>query len=461
MPEGEPASESTGLQKQLGLRDLILFNVAAIISTRWIAAAAHLGPQSIILWLGAILLFLVPSALVVSTLSKRFPDQGGLYIWTREAFGDWHGFLCGWFYYLNNLFWIPGLLLSSVSMLVISFGQGSAPFAERSSFIVPVTLAILLLVIGVNYVGLGVAKWVDNAGGFGAMLIWVLLVGAAAYVYLHRGTATALHLTTTFDASKLNFWSQLAFALTGLELSPILSGEIKSARRTLLIATWVSAGVVACFYIFGTSAILVLLPPDQVSPVVGLPQAVQSAAQIYPYLAWIPLAVAVCISVSVGGQLGTYIGACARLPYVLGIGKMLPEPLARLHPRFKTPYISIVVMGTGAAMLLIVSQLGETFRGAYQLTVDMTVITLFIPFLYIFAAGWRFGQRIPAACGLGVSLLAIAFSLVPTADVRSVPLFEAKLIGGSVLLLGLARLLYRRHISRGEKSLHPPLETFR
>ncbi len=98
-----------------------------------------------------------------------------------------------------------------------------------------------------------------------------------------------------------------------------------------------------------------------------------------------------------------------------------------LHPKYKTPHISILFLGLGAAVLLVISQLGETFRGAYQVTVDMTVISLFIPFLYIFGAAWKFGQKLAAFSGLCVSVLAIGFSFLPTADVRSVWSFELKL----------------------------------
>jgi amino acid transporter len=124
---------------------------------------------------------------------------------------------------------------------------------------------------------------------------------------------------------------------------------------------------------------------------------------------------------------------------------MLPPAFAKLHPRYRTPYISIVLLGAGAALLLIISQLGETFRGAYQLTVDLTVVSLFIPVLYIFAAAWKFGQKLPALCGFSVSAIAIAFSFLPTADIKSVWWFEAKLLGGCIALFVLARLCYRHY----------------
>jgi amino acid transporter len=286
-----------------------------------------------------------------------------------------------------------------------------------------------------------VAKWVDNFGGIGAYAIAFILIAAGAAALASKGSAARFHFMPSWDLDKLNFWSQLAMAMTGLELSPILSGEVRNAARTIFRATWISAALVVIFYVFATSSILVLLRPEQVSPVIGLAQASQEASRLLGWH-WGPLAVAIAILLSVGGQLGTYVGACARLPFVLGIGNLLPSAFAKLHSKYGTPYISILVLGAGAGALLLISQLGETFRGAYQVTVDLTVISLFIPFVYMFAAAWKFGHRLSAACGLLVSGVAIIFSFLPTSDVRSVWLFEGKLLGGCTLLFALARWCY-------------------
>jgi len=435
-----PVTEPT-LRKELGLRDLVLFNIAAIISTRWISVAAHVGPGTIVLWLLAALLFLIPCAFVVANLSQRFPEHGGLYVWTREAFGEWHGFACGWFYYLNNLFWIPGVLVALVGMITFSFSAKLGPLAENPYYVLPCCLVLLTGIIVANYVGLGVAKWVDNFGGMGAYLVGGIIVVAAAVALVAKGSATRFEIFEHPDVNKLNFWSQMAMGMTGLELSPIMAGEIRNAKQAIYRATWISAALVVLFYISATSAILIFLRPNDVSPVIGIAQAGQQAAHLLGWR-WVPLAIAISILLSAGGQLGTYVGACARLPFVLGMGNMLPPAFAKLHPKFGTPYISILVLGVGAAILLVISQLGETFRGAYQVTVDLTVISLFVPFLYLFAAAWKFGQRYSAVCGLLVSSIAIAFSFLPTADIKSVTLFEFKLVGGCILLYVLARWCY-------------------
>lgn len=432
------------LRRELGLRDLVLFNVAAVVSTRWIGTAAHAGPGTLVLWAFAAVLFLVPIALTATALAARFPEEGGIYIWTREALGAGHGFACAWFYYLSNLFWVPSLLVASAGIVAYAFSEKSARYFENPAVLVPVTLFLLALVIVSNYVGLRVAKWVDNCGGVASYVIWFALVASAAAFLVSHHSVTQFDVRPKLDWNKVNFWSQMAFGMTGLELSPILGGEIRNPRRTIVRATWISAFLVMLFYISGTAAILVLRSPDQVSPVVGLAEASRDAARTLGW-DWVPLLVAFSILFSVGGQLCTYIGASSRLPFVLAVEKLLPASFARLHPRYGTPSVSILVLGIGSAILLVISQLGETVRAAYQIMIDMSVITLFIPFLYLFAAGWKFGLRWPAVSGFAVALLAIGFSFVPTADVTSVWLFEAKLGGGCLLLSAMAWAVYRRY----------------
>jgi amino acid transporter len=330
-------------------------------------------------------------------------------------------------------------------MVASSFPQ-TAPYAENAKYVLPAALVLLVFIVASNYVGLHVAKWVDNLGGAGVYLIWVILVIAAVVFVFRYGSATHFQILPNWHWSKLNFWSQLAFGMTGLELSPILSGEIRDPKRSIFRATWISAGLVVLFYVAGTAAILAFLSPGNVSPVIGLTQAGTQAAARLGWT-WAPVAIAACILLSVGGQLGTYIGASARLPFVLGIGNLLPPAFGKLHPRHGTPYLSILVLGIGSGVLLVISQLGETFRAAYQITVDMSVITLFIPFLYIFGAAWKFKQRFAALAGLSVSAIAIAFSFIPTEDVQSPWLFEAKLLGGCALLYVIALGFYRRYRS--------------
>ena len=111
----ETTTPKSQLRREMGLWDVLLFNIAAVLGPRWIAAAAHNGTSSISLWVLAAVLFFLPTALIIVELSTRYPTEGGLYIWAKEAFGEFHGFVAGWAYWTYTMFYFPGLLLAVLS----------------------------------------------------------------------------------------------------------------------------------------------------------------------------------------------------------------------------------------------------------------------------------------------------------------------------------------------------------
>jgi amino acid transporter len=157
------------------------------------------------------------------------------------------------------------------------------------------------------------------------------------------------------------------------------------------------------------------------------------------------IAFAVLIGCALLGQLDTWIAGNTRLPYAIGLDDYLPAPFKLIHPRWGTPYVSLAVQVVVATVFLLMAQLGETVRAAYQIMVDMMLIATFIPFLYIFAAGFRFASRTAGISGVGVTLIAIALSVVPPPEAASVAIFETKVIGGSVLTIVLGLLVFRSY----------------
>src|SRR4051812_33161074 len=92
--QAPPGEGHVELPRILTLRDLVLFNIVAVLSLRWTATAGAAGPSSLSMWVLAALLFFIPQGLAVSYLSARFPQEGGIYFWTKRAFGEAHGFMC-------------------------------------------------------------------------------------------------------------------------------------------------------------------------------------------------------------------------------------------------------------------------------------------------------------------------------------------------------------------------------
>jgi len=456
------------LRKEMAFWDVLLFNIATVLGPRWIAAAAHNGTSSISLWIIAALFFFVPSALVINELSSRFPHEGGLYVWSKEAFGDFHGFVAGWCYWIYTVFYFPGLLLASASMSAYGIGESGARLEHDRAFLLLVSLGLLLVAVVLNIIGLNIGKWLQNAGGACTYLPLSLLVGVAGLLWLRQGSVTHFSLHNMMPAwnwDTVNFWSQIAFAFTGLELVSAMSGEVRDPQRTLPRAVYSAGVLIAAMYIAGTLAVLVLVPAGEVSVTSGVFHAITVGSMVLK-VGFFGILAAMLVTVGNAGGVGSTVAGIARVPFVVGIDRYLPAAFGKIHRRWKTPYVSILVQAIISGLILLISQVNETTRGAYQFLVDAAIILYFIPFLYMFAAaiklvklpdrrenaqavlipGGKPGVWVISSLGFAIVLIGIIVSLVPPGDASDKFGFEMKLVGGTVLALAIGLLLYFRGV---------------
>lgn len=450
----------------MGFWDVLLFNIATVLGPRWIAAAGHNGTSSISLWVLAALFFFVPGALVINELSSRFPEEGGLYVWAKEAFGDFHGFVAGWTYWIYTVFYFPGLLLASASMSAYVIGEKGGTLSQDRTFLITVSLALLVVAVVLNIIGLNIGKWLQNAGGVGTYLPLLMLAGVAVLLYFKRGSVTHFtmaNMMPTWNWDTVNFWSQIAFAFTGLELVSAMSEEVRDPRRTLPRAVFGAGALIAFMYVAGTIAILTLVPAADLDPKSGVFHAI-TIGSVALKVGFIGILAAILVTVGNAGGVGSTVAGIARVPFVVGIDRYLPQAFGRIHPKWKTPYISILVQAVVSGAILLLSQVNETTRGAYQFLIDAAIILYFIPFLYMFAAVIKLARRadrresqntvlVPGgvagvwiAGGLGfvVVLAAIFVSLVPPGDSSDKLGFELKLVIGTVVSVLLGLVLYWR-----------------
>jgi glutamate:GABA antiporter len=450
----------------MGFWDVLLFNIAAILGPRWIAAAAHNGTSSISLWVLAAVLFFLPTALVVVELSTRFPHEGGLYVWSKEAFGEFHGFVSGWTYWVYTFFYFPGLLMASAAMGAYIGGANAAHFAQDRAFLMLGSFFLLFLAVWLNIIGLNIGKWLQNAGGIGTYVPLVMLIGMGAYVWHTRGSVT--HFTTAnmmpvWNWGTLNFWPQIAFAFTALELVSTMSEEVREPHKTFPRAILGSGVLIAAAYILGTFALLAMIPAGAVDPKSGVFQAM-TAGSVSLGIAFFGIIAAILAMFGNAGGVGSTVAGVARIPFVVGIDRYMPAAFGKIHPKWKTPWVSILVQAGISCVILLLIQINETANNAYQILVDAGTILYFIPFLYMYGAaiklayrpdraanpnaalipGGRFGVWCASMLGMVVVIGGIALSLIPPAEATNVWLFEGKLVGGTLGAFLLGLVLYFR-----------------
>jgi len=446
------------LKRTMSLRDLVLFNLVAVLSLRWLNTAASSGPSSLTLWLLAALLFFVPQGLAVAELSARYPKEGGIYFWTRRRFGEGHGFFCGWCYWVVNILYYPNLLTAAAVIALFVVGKGDSGLASSWYYVMPACTLMLWFATALNIVGLGTGKWLQNAGGVGAYLAGAILLVVGIHAVFTRPSANpiTLHsLVPNFGSlSEVNLWASIAFAFSGLELGATLGDEIHEPARTLPRAIYLSAPSIAGLYILGTVCVLWLVPTQSLSITSGFLQAIQAATTGSFW--WIaPLAATVFTIGNIGGA-GAWLAGPARVAFVIGLDKYFPPAFGRIHPKWGTPYVAILVQAIAATAVLPLAFLGKgsTVEVVYQIVLDMNVLIYFIPFVYLFLCllaepettiipGGKPGRIIVSLAGLGITVFAMIVAAIPPSG-QNVFLFELKVIGGVGFFYVLGWLFYRR-----------------
>ena len=458
-------------KRVMGFRDLVLFYVVTGISLRWIAAAAAAGPSSIVIWIGAWLTFYTPLALSVIELSSRYPAEGGLYVWSKHAFGDFSGFMAGWTYWTSNLPYFPAVLYFAGSNLLYMREKQWIHLSANPTFYIVFSLVALGAVTFMNVVGLDVGKWLHNAG---AVAMWtpvliVIIMGVVAWHRFGAATSFAAHaLIPSLRFQDIIFWSVLTFALGGCETASFMGEEIKNARRTIPLALFVGGLTVTLCYTLGTVGVLLALHPAEVSNLQGLMQAISKTASRIGWEAVIPVG-AFLIALSNLGASGAYLAAVARLPFVAGLDRFLPPAFGKLHPRWKTPWVALVLQAVIGAIFAFLGQAGTSVKGAYDVLVSMGVIAYFIPYLYVFAAMFKLQKepagadviRVPggkasayvlSVVGFATTTATILLSFVPAADEPNKPLALLKIIGLTAALLLSGVLIYLQGKKRAART---------
>ena len=250
-----------------------------------------------------------------------------------------------------------------------------------------------------------------------------------------------------------------------------MAGEIQNPRRNIPRAIVISSIAVALFYMVGTLMLIVTVAEGEVGVIEGVAQAFHQvgAALDVPGVGSLG---ALLVAVSTLGLFGAWMSGTARVPFVIGLDRYLPRTFARIHPRWGSPYVSLLIQGAVITVLMIASSAGATVKEAFLVLLDMSMILYFIPFLYMFAAlVWHLhhdtggegmirmfqGRRgvvwTVAGLGFGITFLSMVLSAVPTREVEDGPLFVTKVVGGSTLLIAAGLVVY--YLRRNQAAAAP------
>jgi len=442
------------LKRALGFRDLTLFYVVSGLSVRWVATAAAAGPSTLVVWVIALFAFFLPLAASVLQLSAEYPQEGGLYVWTQEAFGDFFGFIAAWTYWMSNLPYFPAVLYFGAASVLFAFAHGQS---LSSSGLYYATFAVVWLAIitTLNVIGVNFGKWLNNIGSIGSIVPLGILFVLAGISASRFGSATHFshsNIVPHITLQNAIFYSTIFFAFGGCEAGSFMGEEIKNPRRTIPRALLFGGTILAIGYIAGTIAMLIALPGEAVGGPDGFVLGLQALCSRLG-LGWLLIPLALLVGLNAVAGAAAFLSSTSRLPFVAGIDNYLPQSFGSIHPRFLTPWVAIIAYGAAGMVVALLSQAGTTVRGAYNVLVSMSIIAYFLPYLLLFASSIRLQSRpavrnafrIPggrytssalAAIGFASTSLTIVLSVIPPEDEPHKALAISKVLILTLALIG-------------------------
>ncbi|PYR74084.1 MAG: hypothetical protein DMF86_19070 [Acidobacteria bacterium] len=477
MTDGRPPGDGgPGFIRALGLGDVVLMNIVAVVGLRWIARGARTGPASVTLWVLACVAFFVPLAAAVAELASRYPDQGGVYAWVRRAFGAGHGFICGWCLWVNNLFYFPSLLLFGAENAIAIGGDRWQWLATSRLYAVAFVLAGIWIAAVVNVVGLRTGKWLQNAGSAGVWIPAGLLIACGAVALARFGSATPFTSESMVPHGALldtiGLWSAMCFAFSGFEITSFIGQEVRDPQRTIPRGVIIAGVATTIFYIAGSVSVLVAVPVSSLRELSGITDAVRLVAGRVGITGLGALTGGLLALNALAGTTSWTAGS-ARVPFAAGVDEALPRSFGRLHPRYRTPHVALIVQALAASAVFLASLVftvaGRTtsLQEAYDILVNLTILIYFVPYLYLFAAlvrlrpagpaqsieiripGGTPGLWVVAAVGFAATAVALALTFVPPPGSNALT-FEVSLVVQAVVMIGIGLMFY---VVRGRKRI--------
>ena len=465
------------LKRVLGRWDLVLLFVVAVFNLNVVPSIAANGGVTVWLWLISLLLFFWPQGIAVIELAHRYPGEGGVYLWAKEVFGDFHGFLSGWCYWTNNMLYVPTVMLYFVGVSVFALGPGHAALADKRNFATVASVALLAFLTALNIVGLGVGKWLNNLGAIGTFVAAAVLIGLGITVWSRFGTpvTSAEFRIPANPRFVLNSFGVICFGLVGLELASVMGDEIREPRRTLPGAVAWGGIISGALYTLVTLTLLVAIGKNDISVLQGIVQGVSHMAGKVG-VAWIITPFAVMLSLSIAGIGSAWMGGSARIPFVAGLDSYMPSWMGKVHPKYRTPHAALIVQAVVSTLLVVMNfygwwvwdflvdplglpslHLGPTSsQEAFQKLLSLAVVLQLVPFVYMFGALVKFAVTEPVRrgqysrttmfiaglSGLLTTTLGIVLVFFPAQQITSLWSYEMWMVGGTLFFIALAAFFF-------------------
>ncbi len=387
-------AQSGGFKKVLRGLDMTLFTVCAILVIDTLAPSAAIGAPAISWWIITLVLFFIPYGLITAELGTTYPEEGGLYVWIKRAFGEKWAARSTWFYWINVALWMPSVYILFAGIFAQLFYPDLGLWPK-----IAIGVAMTWITVWIGTLSLETGKWFPNLGAFLKALLMVV-IGLAAFVYAARhGVANDLLLPALlprWDAG-LAFLPVIVYNFMGFELMSGAGEEMQNPGQDIPRAIIISGVLIAIFYLLGTLGMLMALPLEQLGLVSGI---IDTLRVLFG-------------ETGIGGVLVTVLGVGAlytllanMVTWTMGANRTaaeaanegeLPAIFGRLHPVHKTPVSAFIITGVVSTVVIVLyGFLAASAEELFWTLFAFSSIIFLLPYLALFPAFLKLRHSDPA-----------------------------------------------------------------
>ena len=383
-------------KKSLSVFGLVMINVIAIDSLRTLPMSAEYGSSLIFYYALAALLFFVPVALVSAELATAWPETGGVYVWTREAFGKKFGFMTIWMQWFYNLCWYPTIMSFVAATLAYCIDPN---LVNNKVYMLTVIFVFFWAATIINFWGMKASALLSTASAVIGTLVPMVLITVLGAIWILMGKPINIHFNwhSFFpDLSNINnmvLLTAMLYGLVGIEMSAAHAGEVKNPQRDYPKAILWSALLILASLVFSSLAIALVIPQKQLNIVAGLLQAFEIFFAAF-HVSWVmPIAAFLIILGTIGGVNAWILGPSKSLLIACHDG-CLPGKLGYKNTH-GVPVTILILQGIIFTILCSVFLLMPSVTSAFWLLTNITAILSLIVYVAMFAAAVKLRYKYP------------------------------------------------------------------
>lgn len=451
-------------KRSLSVLSLVMINVIAIDSLRNLPTNAATGNLLPYYYLIAAVVFLLPCALITAELATLYPKAGGVYVWVTKAFGAQWGFVTMWLQWIYNVFWYPTIL----AFMAVNVAYLVNPtLATNKIFVLSIIVGLFTIATYLNAFNMQVSSFISIVCAILGTLVPMLIIIALGASWLWQHKPLAIHLGW-HNLLPAHFWQPhhssflvvIFFSLMGLEMSAVHAEEVKNPQRDYPRALLISSIIIVLSLVLASSAIAIVIPPQQLNIIAGLDQALSAFLQAFHLDQLMPIVIILILLGGFGGMAAWVVGPTKGMMVAAQDG-CLPRWLAK-HNRYNAPQGMLLLQ---FIMVLLLSGLFlyfPTISGVYWLLSDLTAQIALLFYILFFAAairlryvseaqsgfripGGKFGIWLTGSIGIVACLFGMSVGFTPpeALEIGTPGTFRAMLILGIVIFVTLPVVIYQ------------------